>query len=193
MDLESLNSVLKVGVLVGGICAVGALITETIINSRQSAVIRGMNQTLAEQRERAANAERALLELRERTLPRRLSVAQREQVADMLKSHTQGAMTITVRTGEEARNFGDDLALAIQAAGWAVSREGFEVVSGQALPTGLQLLAPEDRDSVATADVFRKALKAVGYDAKTPEPGSVGTPGRQGQLKTIVLKVWGKP
>ena len=58
MDLETLNSLLKIGVFVGGICAVGALITETVLNSRQAEVVREMDLRIAEQQERAANAER---------------------------------------------------------------------------------------------------------------------------------------
>jgi hypothetical protein len=67
MDLESLNSVLKFGVAVGGICAVLALWTETIINSRKDAVIREMQERAASLEKDAAEARRDIARTNERT------------------------------------------------------------------------------------------------------------------------------
>jgi hypothetical protein len=91
MDLDSWNSLLKVGLFVGGICGVGALITETMISSRQESLIRqltrdtadakrlqaeaeirlrGVEAESARQQERAAKAELSLLEVQRAMEPR---------------------------------------------------------------------------------------------------------------------------
>jgi hypothetical protein len=55
MDLEFWNSALKVGLFLGGICAVLALITETILSGRKDAAVNGLAKESSDQKERIEN------------------------------------------------------------------------------------------------------------------------------------------
>lgn len=159
MDLETFNSLLKIGVFVGGICAVGALITETIISSRQASVIRQLTKdtsdakTLqveaetrlktvegetAKQQERAANAEKALLELKEGLQPRTLSAAQRSLFIAALSGQPKSTnlRVLTASDDREASDFARQIADALKDAGW---KADLVASSGRLLGTGIEV------------------------------------------------------
>lgn len=72
------------------------------------------------QRERAARAEHELVELRQRIVPRRLSVEQRTVIVETAR---QSVATLgVVRLGDaEAKVFATDLITSLQEAGWHVA------------------------------------------------------------------------
>ncbi|HEX3526354.1 MAG TPA: hypothetical protein VH988_04740 [Thermoanaerobaculia bacterium] len=72
-------------------------------------------------RTKAANAERRLLELRQRMEPRHLTARQREAMTGRLSSGPKGYVVMFCTTGNaEACDFAKELAVALVASGWTI-------------------------------------------------------------------------
>ena len=76
---------------------------------------------LEQQRERAANAEKQLLELRERLAPRTLNTQQQANITQKAKAFTKHKINIITPADDvEIINVGNKIIDALQAAGWLV-------------------------------------------------------------------------
>lgn len=93
----------------------------------------------AKQQERAAKAEKDLLELQERLAPRILNPAQVASIGSALKPlGTYSAQVFTYADITEVMRIGDNIAAALNAAGWSV---GLAKASGGVTVTGIVVAA----------------------------------------------------
>ena len=81
---------------------------------------------LAKQQAKAAEAEKNLLELRERIKPRRLTDQQSKDFVNALKSHPRGVIRVgwTQQGGDECFNFLSQIIGLLKEAGWTVKNDG---------------------------------------------------------------------
>ena len=119
------------------------------------------------QRERAANAERALLELQERARPRTLDPGARALLIESLQFGGYGDKTIDVEyvggSTSEPHDFGAALVKMLREAGWTVT--SFD--GGPALgapPIGLSLRIPDQYGGSDKAFGLASALERAGFN-----------------------------
>src|SRR5437667_5063308 len=111
MTLEGLNTFLQLASAVilalTFLVGAGAIWTSYRLRKRQSARIAAIELEAAQQRERAAVAERDLLQLRQRLAPRSLTLSQRQALLVALQSApSKGPVEVSSPTGNgEARDF----------------------------------------------------------------------------------------
>ena len=117
---------------------------------------------VAELEARAARAERDVVELKQRTEPRRLSEKQRALIVSTLKKAPPGTITVTTVSDQEALGFAGDLVSVLRAAGWTVQ----PIMHGQILPTpyGLTLFTGGTQDVSRSSRVLLDAMKSAGLD-----------------------------
>jgi hypothetical protein len=132
---------------------------------------------LAKQQERAANAERELLELKERVAPRRLTAAQRTALLAALKAAApKGRVDVVCSVGDgEARSFAIEILATLKDAGWptlgSVSAEfvtGFGtlvVVKGPADAPAGTVFPDAPRHAVSLSRAFSAAGLEIGTNA----------------------------
>jgi hypothetical protein len=115
----SLDNWLTVLQAVSAIAVALTVVVGYVVNKRQAEKIRDFDLRLAEQQERAANAERDLAEVRERQAPRKLPA---ETFINSLKGKPKGVAHILYHHKDdfEAYNFAVQLWMALTAAGWTV-------------------------------------------------------------------------
>jgi len=145
----------------------GALITGGIIGKRQEAKLREFDRDLTEaktqlgkQQERAAMAERELLQLRQSLKDRSISLDQRQKLINSLKNAPRGPVEIWWLTGES-----DSYSLALQiqatfeAAGWAKPPERL-AVGGSGV--GLFIAMHDTSKPPTHAVAIQQAFNSVG-------------------------------
>jgi hypothetical protein len=120
----------------------------------------------AQQREKAAIAEKALLELQQRVQDRHLTAEQRQALRDLLTTRPKGEITLFCVGGDpEPCAFAGELAEVLRASGWTVlfgeSEHGLLFLGGS--PKGIFLRVHSGNTPRAVA--LQEALKAVGIDA----------------------------
>jgi hypothetical protein len=118
---------------------------------------------LAKQRERAANAERSLLEVQERLKPRRLSATHHAELVHLLRQGAKGAFDIQyVASNPESQNFSEVLRKPIVEAGWVlrITRSTLDASP----PTGLRIIV-RDNNVPPRAVMLQKALRTIGFPA----------------------------
>ena len=93
----------------------GALMTGDILSKRQEVKLHEFQKALGEQQERAAKAERELLELKEHGTPRTLSKEQFDALQE-LRGKIK-AINIAAETDAESQWLASQLVVALQAAG----------------------------------------------------------------------------
>ena len=106
---------------------------------------------LAKQREIAANAERSLLELRERIKPRKLTDEQSAEFVTALKTFPETALKLgyTAGGGDEAFNLLKQLMSLFKEARWKIPIETSQIVNHlevQVIGVGLLMPGPEGFD-----------------------------------------------
>jgi len=126
----------------------------------------GKTQTeLAKQQERAAIAERALLELQEKNKPRQLSAEQQKQLVNDLRKFAGQRLDVFAHEQQpEVSNIGNLLNQLIWQAGWKV--RAWDVTGGGAV-SGIEVRIHKDSDeavNVAAVELV-KALQKVGLVA----------------------------
>lgn len=137
-----------------------------------------MELRIAEQQERAANAERALLELQQRTRPRSLTQSERQALLAALESATsKGPVEVSSPTGDgEARNYARQLMEVLKEAGWPLANEEIfaELVTG----VGTHVVVRNSAAPPASAAALRNSLSSAGiqyYESSQPENIPAGT------------------
>lgn len=180
MNAEWWNPVFQWGsvalVLATFFCGAGAVWSGSRINARQAERLVGLEtelaraQTaLAEQQTRAAEAERRLLEIQIRLRPRALTVSQQSAVtSEMAKlavlphteRHQRAAVFSTSATFESAA-LAEQIAAALVAAGWDVSRQS--VTFGKPLTvSGVGVLTSSNQRGI---DVARALVEVLASQA----------------------------
>jgi len=105
----------------------GALYTATQLNALQDAQLRqfdkdltGAKTELGNQQERAAHAEKVLLELQERVKDRRLSTKQHQQLLESLKPAAKGPTSVeSILFDGDGREYAKDVNRVLRESGWA--------------------------------------------------------------------------
>jgi hypothetical protein len=133
---------------------------------------------LSKQQERAAIAERALLELQERNKPRRLTNQQQQHIADRLRTFSGQKVNLFAYSGEfEVATLTTDLAGALDGptgANWIVSvalgTESSRAVSGIIV----EVMPNSDSQSQSAAGALVSVLKeqSLAVFGPIPAPGS---------------------
>ncbi|MDX2029227.1 MAG: hypothetical protein SF339_01060 [Blastocatellia bacterium] len=117
---------------------------------------------LAAQQERAAIAEKALLELQERIKPRTLTAEKRARILEILKPSPKGIVKIAFAANDnEALSLATQIAEVLVAAGWQASPGGPTIES--TTPKGLGIFVRNEQTPGAGA--LQHALAAVGFPA----------------------------
>ena len=138
----------------------------------------------AEQRERAAKAERELVELRQRISPRRLS---KDQLA-LINVALQKVPPVTVRImtigDAEARGFAEEITRALNDSGW---RAHLELSAGimSPPPYGIRYFTGDTPQMSASVQAMVDAMRAGGIDVHVVA-GSFDGPGLLVGLKPVV-------
>jgi hypothetical protein len=131
---------------------------------------------LAEQQARAANAERALLELQERVRLRHLSDQQQRKLIDFL--HTASAAAVPkgpIRIqrlifDETAQPFALQIKDAFAAGGWPSDDVGRDMIPpGGTVPVGIVLIVHDSKNFPAHAGLIQHALIAADLKPKLAE------------------------
>lgn len=128
----------------------------------------------AKQQERAAKAELALLELRQRLAHRRISPAQHNKFVAELKPYAGTVVEVTKLLDDESSQFGDDILSALREAKWS-SRVS---IIGSTSPPRYGLDCSVDEDSEAGKVLARMCSElptaTVRYEKQQGSNGSIG-------------------
>lgn len=140
---------------------------------------------MSKQQERAANAERSLLELQERVKSRHLSPQQKEKIRAYLAKSPPETVDVWIFIGaEDGVRFGYDFVTTIESAGWKVGNQQLMPIGGET--QGVALLNKGPTGEPKSAQTLRKALIESGIVV-----GGFMLPTlREGQ---VVLLISGKP
>jgi hypothetical protein len=118
------------------------------------------------QQERAAAAEKELLELKERIKGRELTPSQKGSLSRALRDGTKGTITVSCsNVTSEPCTFATQLVDALHESGWSVTFKTNVMIMGP--PGGSPLLIQiQNKDRVPRrASALQKALQLVGFDA----------------------------
>jgi hypothetical protein len=114
----------------------------------------------AEQREKAAKAERELLELQQRLAPRRLQGEQIDRFINALKNGPTVPINLVASiSDQEAVDWANQLAALFSQAGWTVASNGVGPFSG----SGVVLMTKEEHVSAGVQHLIR-AFATVGVN-----------------------------
>ncbi len=136
----------------------------------------------ARQRERAANAERTLLELQQRVQDRAISPAERTALISALRNTTGQIRVSCVGGNPEPCAFARQLVEILRESGWNVSEFSEGVIFVGASPSGLILQVANAQRPPARAVVLQQALGEAGF----PTDGEV-VPGLAEDVVALVV------
>lgn len=199
MELESLNSLLKAAAMVLGVLtalAAGAgWYTESIVSERQAARLTTIGKDVADarsrqaeaenrlksvegetarQQERAAIAERELLEVRNTLADRTLTDEQSVRITEAVKPFTGVVFQLfTFRNDREPAALSRRIKMAVLNAGWAEHADSTGWLTSVA--TGIVIAsnsAGTDRDRMA-AEALATALKSQGIEGNAVVAGGI--------------------
>lgn len=115
----------------------------------------------AQQRERAARAEKDLLELQERIKPRRISADQRERLIAALRNLPKGPVIVTCVLGDgEAIAFANQIVDSLKSAGWPVDGVN-QVVYTPNNPVGFFVRVRSAANAPPYAGALQQAFNSV--------------------------------
>lgn len=135
----------------------------------------GVEVELAKQRTRAAEAERLLAQVNERTKDRHLSLEQCDTLISALMGKPSGDVTVRCAgTGPEPRIFGREIVACLQKSGWRVNDRTADIALGLQLKGGSILFVQDKNAPPLRAGALQAALHSVGIEA-FGENGEAGT------------------
>lgn len=133
--------------------------------------LRGLEIELVRQRERAARAEKELVEIQERLKPRRITDAQRGLLIQALQKSPKGPLTIATPIGDaEAQMFARQIREILESSGWKGVRFTQNLFKGT--PVGLSVNVRDGNKVPLFAEMLRQAFESSGtpiYEAYNPE------------------------
>jgi hypothetical protein len=119
---------------------------------------------LGKQQERAAKAEKDLLELKEKVKDRHLTTEQSKNLVAFLSPYTKGTITVGCLGGTpEPCSFADELIAALKASNWTVTMTGRGTMIVGGTPVGLIIQVPSS--NAAYAGLLQTALTHIGLSA----------------------------
>jgi hypothetical protein len=114
---------------------------------------------------KAADSQRELLELQERTKPRHLTDEQRIKLIDLLKQQPKGTIEIECIAGDkESCDFARQISDMLSFVGWKITSLGSLVIGGQP-PSGLLIFFKDAMSTPTGAKALQEALLSVGFPA----------------------------
>jgi len=132
---------------------------------------RSLEIQAARQRERAARAEKELVEIQERIKPRRITDAQRATLIKALTNAAKGPVTIATPIGDaEAQMFARQIREILESSGWKSVRFTQNLFKGT--PVGLSVNVRDGNKVPFYAEMLRQAFESSGipiYGAYNPE------------------------
>jgi len=131
----------------------------------------------AQQREKAATAEKALLDLQLRVAPRALEPNQIAALIDVLKGVPKKArVRVNCPMGDaESAALANQINDALTLAGWGPQRPVGQLMFSGGVPTGIGLLVRSVTTPISGAVALQRALAAVGLAAIPVERPEMGT------------------
>jgi hypothetical protein len=173
------------------VAGAGALLTGKILSDRQSVQSRqfetdltAAKDELSKQQERAAKAEKALIELQDQRRPR-FTAEQRRQLLGDLKANPKGEVEIIAAMSDSgAIALAADVRTILAEAGWKIAGHGVSPISTNAYHMVLQV-----RDATRPSPRslhLRNALRAVGIKITGESQPTMGR-------DALVLVVGSKP
>jgi hypothetical protein len=169
-----------------------ALISGRIVNNRQAAQLLTLQTELATAQGKQAEAEKSLLELRQKLAPRLLKGESQDAVVKATEPFAPQQFDILWYSDDpESHNLANDIYAAFQRAKWVLDRPsgswlGFSVVLGVIIEFN-----PSEKDAVAPAcEALVSALQKEGI-AATAQPWMGDD--KEHQPKTLKIKVGKKP
>lgn len=136
-----------------------------------------------EQRERAAKAEKDLLEVQQKLRPRTISVDQRTRLVAILSVSPKGPVHITCILGDgEGLAFAQQINDLLRSVGWTVEDGGVSQAAFTGNPVGLVILVHSASSAPPHAIVLQQAFAAVGI----PLGGTEKTALAEGSVEIIV-------
>jgi hypothetical protein len=200
MSVEAWKTVFDIGTLVllffTFAFAAGIFFTGDTINKRQEEKLRQFDKDLTEaktelgkQQERAATAERTLLELQERIRPRSLTITQGDASIAALKKFANQKFVFTMyQDDKEVTDFAAQINAVLHSAGWKMEpTKGFLAFM---LETNISIRIDPGAsgETKKAADAFILAFNEQGVPTtKQLAPGPTGEP------DTIQVRVGKKP
>jgi len=155
------------------------LLREKVATLETASSIHGTE--LSRQKELTAKAEKDLLDLKERTQPRRISQAQHDRITAMLSHSPKGQVQILYISGDrEGFDFSNDIAKTLNDAGWISEVSG--ATFGPTAPTGVNLIVRDVRNAPPFAAAMQQAFFAVGI----PLAGTENERFTEGEVRLIV-------
>jgi hypothetical protein len=138
-------------------------------STKASVEVARLQVVVAGAEQKRAEAERALLELKEQLKPRHLSDEQRTKLIDILSHGPTGTFELQFLANDpESQNFADQLSAALQQAGWTLHGMGANI--GPSPGVGLQIIVQNPESPRAV--FLQRALGAIGFPANgTIAPG----------------------
>jgi hypothetical protein len=140
---------------------------------------------LSQQRQKTADAERALLELRQRMADRTIRPEQRAKMLAVLKTHPAGKVAVQslLSEGREALQYADAIASVFREASWTVTAPTGLGSFGHPI-AGVFLVVSEDMDKNGSADFLTQVLVA---GELSPPPIATSLEHRRGNG---ILEIW---
>jgi hypothetical protein len=187
MPLESWKTFFEIGgvilLFLTFVFGAGALFTGKRINERQSEQLRQFNMELSAQQERAAVAERSLLELQERLRDRKFNDKQRTQLVNLLSMGARCRVEVIAGVNDdEATRFATIVLGILHDAGWQA--EPFTIAQTN-LASGISLAnTAGDKTEPCTENLWN-AFDSIGMRPKIYE----GTPAKN----SVQLLIGSKP
>ena len=137
---------------------------------------------LAEQRERAANAERRLLELQQQIEPRRIADAERTRLIELLRDSPTAVVAVRyIGADPEAEAFARQIHEVLLAAGWS-SRVRGSVLYTSGSPTGVRLLVRSVSQPPASSTALLEILADAGISVHRNQSSDINA----GELEILV-------
>lgn len=122
---------------------------------------------LSKQQERAAIAERSLLELQERVRDRHVKTQQRDELIRLLSGKPKGGIVIKCENTAEAITFANEFAVILSASGWLPEQvDPIFRVGPTPFPKGIFILVHDMNKTPIRAVALGQALLAVKIPVK---------------------------
>ena len=137
---------------------------------------------LAKQQEKAATAERALLQLQRRMEPRKISADQRVRLMEILSGGPKGQVAIGCVLGDgEGQTFANDIEGVLKASGWETTGVSQGAYSG-GNPIGFGIIVR----SATSAPPFASALQRAFFSIGIPMAGAENPQLAEGTVQILV-------
>src|SRR5260221_1497779 len=125
--------------------------------------VAGLQAAAAGQQERAAVAEKSLLELQQRFEPRHLNENDKKRLTEFWSANPKGDLTVYWADTPECAHFALELRSVLEAAGWTIQKDAGPFLGG--VPPGITIPVPNLKNAAIRAKSLQDGLKLIGINA----------------------------